>query len=99
MIHLNDWPEFPRPPLSDQEDSLKLMDDLWLQICRGVLIDTALLQAARDSQDALYIRRASGTLIFPGIYKLKRSALEGRAARKASTFRAEFENHRPMTSH
>ncbi|WP_058263680.1 S-4TM family putative pore-forming effector [Thalassovita gelatinovora] len=75
------------------------MDDLWLQICRGVLIDTALLQAARDSQDALYIRRASGTLIFPGIYKLKRSALEGRAARKASTFRAEFENHRPMTSH
>lgn len=81
-----------RELVSDQDETLKLMDDVWLQICRGILKGPALLEAARDSQDALYIRRASGTLIFPGIYKLKRSALEGRAARTASTFRMEFES-------
>lgn len=86
-----------RELVSDQEKTLRLMDEMWLQICKGVLRGPELLKAARDCQDALYIRRASGTLIFPGIYKLKRSALEGRAARKASTFRAEFERHRSMT--
>lgn len=80
-----------RKLINDQDETLKLMDDIWLQICRGVLKGPALLEAARDSQDALYIRRASGNLIFPGIYNLKRSKLEGRAARTASTFREEFE--------
>ena len=77
---------------SEQDETLKLMDDAWLQIRRGVLKGPALKEAVRDSQDALYMRRASGTLIFPGIYKLKRSALEGRAARTAATFRAEYES-------
>lgn len=88
-----------RELVSDQDETLRLLDDVWLQIRRGVLRGPELLQAARDSQDALYIRRASGALIFPGIYRLKRSALEGRAARKASTFREEFESHRTTTSH
>jgi hypothetical protein len=83
-----------RELVSDQDETLKLMDDVWLQICRRILKGPALLEAARDSQDALYIRRASGTLIFPGIYKLKRSTLEGKAARTASTFREEFESKR-----
>lgn len=76
---------------SDQEEALKIMDDVWMQILRGVLKGTDLKEAVRDSQDALYMRRASGTLIFPGIYKLKRSALEGRAVRTAVTFRTEYE--------
>jgi hypothetical protein len=78
--------------VTDQDKTLMLMDDVWLQICRGVLKGPALLETARDSQDALYIRRASGTLIFPGIYRLKRPKLEGRAARTASTFRKEYES-------
>lgn len=77
--------------VSDQDKTMQLMDASWLQICRGVLKGPALEEAVRDSQDSLYMRRASGTLIFPGIYKLKRSALEGRAARKAINFRAEYE--------
>jgi hypothetical protein len=75
----------------DQEEALKIMDDVWMHILRGVLNGRPLMEAVRDNQDALYMRRASGTLIFPGIYKLKRSAFEGRAARTASTFRTEYE--------
>lgn len=76
---------------SDQDRTMQLMDDAWLQICRGVLKGQALKEAVRDSQDALYMRRACGVLVFPGIYNLKRSALEGRAARRADTFRREYE--------
>lgn len=76
---------------SEQNEALKLMDDAWRQVRRGVLKGPALKEAVRDSQDALYMRRASPTLIFPGIYRLRRSELEGRAARTAATFRAEYE--------
>lgn len=77
--------------VSEQEEALKLMDEVWLQAHRGVLTGAALDEAVRDSQDALYMRRASGTLIFPGIYKVKRSALEGRAARTAASFLTEYQ--------
>ncbi|QFT58923.1 hypothetical protein FIU94_08805 [Sulfitobacter sp. THAF37] len=81
---------------SDQDKTMQLMDDMWLQICRGVLKGEALKEAVRDSQDALYMRRAEGTLIFPGIYNLKRSAFEGRAARRADTFRREYATAFPV---
>lgn len=76
---------------SDQDQAMQLMDDAWAQICRGVLKGSALKEAVRDSQDALYMRRAEGTLIFPGIYRIKRGELEGRAARTAATFRRGYE--------
>lgn len=76
---------------SEQNEALKVMDDAWRQVRRGVLKGPALKEAVRDSQDALYFRRASPALIFPGIYRLRRSALEGRAARTAASFRAEYE--------
>lgn len=88
-----------RELVADQDETLKLMDDFWLQIRRGILTEPALLEAARDSQDALYIRRANGSLIFPEIYRLKRSKLEGRAARTASTFRQEFESDQIANQH
>lgn len=76
---------------SDQDKAMQLMDNAWVQVCRGVLKGPALKEAVRDSQDALYMRRAEGTLIFPGIYRFKRGELEGRAARSAATFRREYE--------
>ncbi|SDG43450.1 S-4TM family putative pore-forming effector [Sulfitobacter delicatus] len=81
----------------DQDQTMQLMDDAWLQICKGVLKEAALKEAVRNSQDALYMRRVCGTLIFPGIYNLKRSALEGRAARTAGTFRREYEGSSAVT--
>lgn len=69
--------------IAEQDAALRVMDAQIKQILRGVLRGDALLEAGRDNQDALYMRRSYPLLIMPGIYRIARRRREVSANRFA----------------
>lgn len=79
-----------RDLIAEQEAALRVMDTQIKQILRGVLRGGPLLEACRDNQDALYMRRSAPLLVMPGIYLVARRRREESANRYAAKLVSEY---------
>ncbi|WP_292035559.1 MULTISPECIES: S-4TM family putative pore-forming effector [unclassified Brevundimonas] len=83
---------FRQKDAADAQETLRgEAESLWEDAKKGRCSEADCLLQARELQNAIYLRRASTGLIFPGVYKHRRKAMEVAMNDAAEGYVAEWE--------
>lgn len=84
-----------RDTTTSQEQARQTVEGLWVKVADGALDPQTATSAARQLQDAIYLRRSSSPLIFPGLYSGMRKKLENQlnagAAKMVDDYKSIYE--------